>query len=273
MDKFLLLFLVTFALVAGIFLLKIILRKVFSIQITSPLTFTLWFVLTIILGIILYTCFTEGFSSFFSETTLIEKTSFGRHRSPGSITAFIILVLLWLGMLWGSFEKIKPGRKPASSITEKVLHQIDDLYEDALGKNDFKALCKLVSFFEPDNKSICENNSKQAAEILEGTKYLLNRAEKEGPALIFTKEELEEDSPNQIDCRYHAELSSICITLGIMHKMGFGCSVNFNEALECFKKAETLYQKAIKNAPQEEFKEFQKSLDYIQKEIAELQKS
>lgn len=266
MDKFLLLFIVTLAGVAGIFLLKIILRKVFSIQITSPLTFTLWFVLTIVLGLILHMCFTEGFSSFFGSDTF-------RHSRGGSLGAFIVLVLLWLGMLWGSFEKIRPGRKPASSITEKVLHQIDDLYEDALGKNDFKALCKLVSFFEPDNKSICENNSKQATEILEGTKYLLHRVENEGPALIFTKKELEEDAPNEIDCRYHAALSSICITLGIMHKTGFGCSVNFNNALEYFKKAETLYQKAIKNALQEEFKEFQKSLDYIQKEIAELQNS
>lgn len=273
MDKFLLLLLVTFALVAGIFLLRIILRKVFSIQITSPLTFTLWLVLTIVLGVILYMCFTEGFSSFFSERTFTEKIEFGRHRSPGSITAFIILLLLWLGMLWGSFEKIKPGRKPASSITEKVLHQIDDLYEDALGKNDFKALCKLVSFFEPDNKSICEKDSKQATEILEGTKYLLNRVEKEGPALIFTKKELEEDAPNEIDCRYHAALSSICITLGIMHKMGFGCSVNFNEALECFKKAETLYQKAINNNPEWDLKELQKSIEYMQKEIKELQNS
>lgn len=273
MDKFLLLFIVTIAAVAGIFLLKIILRKVFSIQITSPLTFTLWLVLSIVLGLILYTCFTEGFSSFFTEMTFTEKIEFGRHRSPGSITAFIILVLLWLGMLWGSFEKIRPGRKPASSITEKVLHQIDDLYEQALGKNDFKALCKLMSFFEPDQKSICESDSKQATEILEGTKYFLNRVEKEGPALIFTKKELEKYAPNEIDCKYHDALSSICVKLGIMHKMGFGCSINFNEALEYLKKAETFYQKAIKNDPEWNLKELQKSIEYLQKEIKELQNS
>ena len=135
MDKFLLLFIVTFAGVAGIFLLNIILKKVFSIQITSPLRFTLWLVLSIILGLILYTCFTEGFSSFFSENTFREKVAFGRHRSPGSITAFIVLLLFWFIMLLSSFKKIKRSSKTKYLIPENERKQMDNSNQNPIEKN------------------------------------------------------------------------------------------------------------------------------------------
>lgn len=128
MDKFLLLFIVTFAGVAGIFLLKIILKRVFSIQMTSILSFTLWLVLTIVLGAILYICFTEGFSSFF------ESDNF-RHSRGGSIGAFIVLLLFWFIMLLSSFKKIKPERKKRVSIPKNAQNQIDDSNKNQIGKN------------------------------------------------------------------------------------------------------------------------------------------
>ena len=128
MDKFLLLFIVTFAGVAGIFLLKIILKRVFSIQMTSILSFTLWLVLTIVLGAILYICFTEGFSSFF------ESDNF-RHSRGGSIGAFIVLLLFWFIMLLSSFKKIKPERKKRVSIPKNAQNQIDDSNQNQIGKN------------------------------------------------------------------------------------------------------------------------------------------
>ena len=128
MDKFLLLLLVTFAGVAGIFLLKIILKRVFSIQMTSILSFTLWLVLTIVLGSILYMCFTEGFSSFF------ESDNF-RHSRGGSLGAFIVLLLFWFIMLLSSFKKIKPERKKRVSIPKNAQNQIDDSNQNQIGKN------------------------------------------------------------------------------------------------------------------------------------------
>ena len=128
MDKFLLLFIVTFAGVAGIFLLKIILKRVFSIQMTSILSFTLWLVLTIVLGAILYICFTEGFISFF------ESDNF-RHSRGGSIGAFIVLLLFWFIMLLSSFKKIKPERKKRVSIPKNAQNQIDDSNQNQIGKN------------------------------------------------------------------------------------------------------------------------------------------
>ena len=128
MDKFLLLLLVTFAGVAGIFLLKIILKRVFSIQMTSILSFTLWLVLTIVLGSILYMCFTEGFSSF------SESDNF-RHSRGGSLGAFIVLLLFWFIMLLSSFKKIKPERKKRVSIPKNAQNQIDDSNQNQIGKN------------------------------------------------------------------------------------------------------------------------------------------
>ena len=128
MDKFLLLFIVTIAAVAGIFLLKIILRKVFSIQMTSILSFTLWLVLSIVLGLILYTCFTEGLSTFF------ESDNF-RHSRGGSIGAFIVLLLFWFIMLLSSFKKIKPERKKRYSIPKNTQNQTDNSNQNPIEKN------------------------------------------------------------------------------------------------------------------------------------------
>jgi hypothetical protein len=250
---------VAFACVAGFWILKLFLKHIFSVHITSPVTFSLWLLLSLILGFIIYTCLTEGFHNFFGEETF------------KGIMALIALIGFWLAMLNGSFEKIKPGRTPASSIFEKKQHEIDDLYQQAFTKNDIKALCQLVKFFNPDYDSFFEKSPKQATEVFEGTQYLGHRVESEGISLLIPEEKLKQYSQQDIDYNYNAALSSNCITLGKMYERGFGCTANTDKALEYFQKAETFYRKAIENVPPKGLKYYQKSLEYIQKEIGKLQ--
>ena len=250
---------VAFAGVAGFWILKLFLKHILSVHITSPVTFSLWLILSLILGFIIYTCLTEGFHNFFGEETF------------KGIVALIVLIGFWLAMLNGSFEKIKPGRTPASSIFEKKQHEIDDLYEEGFEKKNFEVLETLVEFFNPDYETFFEKSPKQATEVLEAARHILYRLETEGPALIYTKEDLEENSPQELEKYYHEMIHEAHERVMKMIKNRFACPQDSKQILDYFLKTQEFFEQLLKETNSNEIKQYKKSLEYIQKEIEKLQ--
>ena len=246
--------------VVGFWIFKQILKHVFALHITSPTTFSLWLLLSIILGAVLYACVTEGFRSFFGEDPV------------KGVFALLALFGFWSAMLYGSFEKIKPGRKPASSIMEKKQHEIDDLFQQSLERNDFDMMCQLVDFFNPDYETFFQKSPQQATEVLEGAKHVLYRLETEGGALIYTKEDLEESTPQELEEYYHKVLRKAHKTVMQMIKTRFACPQEPKQALDYFIKSQDFFEQLSKESTSGKIKLYQKSLEYIQQEIAHLQK-
>ena len=195
--------------IGGIWLIKFAFERFFRLYIRSWFSFGLWLFLTILICFLLYSL-CKGDVSF------KEMLSWGGRRVPSSGGWVLGLPFAWIILFGLAFQKSPTGR-PAKNALQAQQNEIDELYEQAFGKNDFNALCELVNtFVEGEDQKFFKKSPVQAAKVFEGAQRL-----------VQIVEEGREKQPELEDYYW----------LGLMYETGFACPPDSIKAIEYYTKA------------------------------------